>query len=703
MKLVPAFGLFVMFICLACSAGLTEQEVRQIVQDYSVPGPKGDQGDVGPQGPKGDQGETGTQGHKGDQGDAGPQGPEGDLGETGQQGPKGHQGDVGPQGPKGDQSDVGPQGPRGDQGDVGQQGLKGDQGDVGPQGPKGDQGDVGPQGPKGDQGDVGPQGPKGDQSDVGQQGPKGDQGDVGQQGPKGDQGDVGPQGPQGDQGERGLRGFEGDQGERGPRGPKGDQGDPGVIPTPTPVPDAHLSVAFDSTDVQVIGWEELRVDFSVTNQTLGPADGVTLKFEVNEPSELAIVSSTRGTCEESRCDLGSFDGHESVTGHVVVSTELQYRHEVRVDAELSWLPRNPNSGYLYAQANVLFEDNRPGTLVWATLTKANSMSCGESTVVDSEAVYAVFGEKLYAVSRASGEVLWLKDEESWMFHPVLADGSIYFHTTGEETTGHFVHSLDSSDGTLNWQHVVDGQVKGPAVVYDGNVYLTVNHWVIDGHSEYSFLLSLDASTGVQNWQYRVDEWISTPAIESGGNIFFGTYSLEDDYLYSVDSKSGELVRQYETPGGSYNTPLIEGDSAYILPGRGSVYSMNLSTGSTNWEYRFERSAAGTPVLSNGNVLVLVYDSITPYTHHSLHALDADTGRLNWLYRPGEALTNPTVANGSIYVPSHVKLVSLDASTGIPNWQAGYGSICGPLAAYDGVLYGRVVHNNRFLIFAIRAP
>ena len=691
MKLVPAFGLFVMFICLACSAGLTEQEVRQIVQEYSVPGPKGDQGDVGPQGPKGDQGETGKQGPKGEQGDAGPQGPEGDLGQTGQKGPKGDQGDVGPQGPEGDQGEVGPQGPMGDQGEVGPQGPKGDQGDVGPQGPKGDQGESGPQGPMGGQGDVGPQGPKGDQGDVGPQGPEGDQGERGPQGPKGDQGDVGPQGP------------EGNQGERGPRGPKGAQGDPGVIPTPTPVPDAHLSLAFDSTGSQVVSWEELRVDFSVTNQTLGPADGVTLKFEVNEPSELVIINSTRGTCEKLRCDLGSFDGHESVTGYVVVSTELQYHHEVRVNAELSWLPRNANSGRMYAQANVLFDDNQPGALVWATLTKADSMNCGESTVVDSEAVYAVLGEKLYAVSRASGEVLWLRDEESWMFHPVLADGSIYFYTTSEETIGNFAHSLDSSDGTLNWQHAVDGQVRGPAVVYGGSVFYTVNHWVIDGRSKYSYLLSLDASTGAQNWQYRVDEWITTSAIESGGNIYFGTYLHDDDYLYAIDPMSGELNRRYETPGGSYRTSLIADNSAYILPGDGSVYSLDLSTGAKMWEYRFERSAAEMPVLSNGNVLVLVYDSITPITRHSLYALDVATGSLNWLYRPGEALTKPIESKGIIYVSSHTKLVALDASTGSPNWKAGYGKICGQWAAYDGVLYGRVVHNNRFLIFAIRAP
>merc|ERR1719273_1144811 len=40
-------------------------------------GPKGDNGDVGPQGPKGDIGDVGPQGPKGDNGDAGPQGPPG--------------------------------------------------------------------------------------------------------------------------------------------------------------------------------------------------------------------------------------------------------------------------------------------------------------------------------------------------------------------------------------------------------------------------------------------------------------------------------------------------------------------------------------------------------------------------------------------------------------------------------------------------
>ena len=79
MQFRSVFALLLVGFLLACSNGLTEQEVRQIAQEYPVPGPKGD---VGQQGPKGDQG------LKGDQGDVGQQGPTGDQGPKGDQGPR---------------------------------------------------------------------------------------------------------------------------------------------------------------------------------------------------------------------------------------------------------------------------------------------------------------------------------------------------------------------------------------------------------------------------------------------------------------------------------------------------------------------------------------------------------------------------------------------------------------------------------------
>lgn len=153
-------------------------------------------------------------------------------------GPKGEDGAIGPQGPEGKQGPIGPVGP---------QGKQGPQGIQGPVGPKGAQGVQGPQGPQGVPGQsfqivgiiantsllptptqairnqaylVGDAAPydlyviTGDSnlywSNVGQitgvQGPKGDtgaQGPIGPQGPKGDTGEQGPQGIQGPQGEPG--------------------------------------------------------------------------------------------------------------------------------------------------------------------------------------------------------------------------------------------------------------------------------------------------------------------------------------------------------------------------------------------------------------------------------------------------------------------------------------------------------------------
>ena len=65
-------GLIALALTLVgCQQGLTEEDVRRIVQEYAVPGPPGPQGPpgaAGSQGPKGDPGPTGPQGPRGPQG-----------------------------------------------------------------------------------------------------------------------------------------------------------------------------------------------------------------------------------------------------------------------------------------------------------------------------------------------------------------------------------------------------------------------------------------------------------------------------------------------------------------------------------------------------------------------------------------------------------------------------------------------------------
>ena len=447
----------------------------------------------------------------------------------------------------------------------------------------------------------------------------------------------------------------------------------------------------------MIGGEESTIDFTVTNEGGEPASGVTVTFEVEEPGRFVMARSARGSCEQATCRLGSFDGFESVTGHVVVVAELGIKTRATVHADTFWILKSFERRHSSVQTETQLAENQPGALIWATPANAVSMSCGDSVVVDREAAYSGFGSKLYAVSKSSGETLWLHDHESSMFQPVLADGNIYVLSRDE---GYYIRSLDSLTGTLNWQQEVVGQVNSPVEVYGGSVYLTGNDWVVDGRSEYGYLISLDASTGVVQWQYRVDNWVNTTPVVFDGNVFFGTYGGGDDYLYSIEPTSGELRRQYKITGGVYDTPLIADGNAYIVTGYSSLHSIDLETETENWVYRPEGRAYDTPILSDGNLYLRIYDEEAE-DYLSLHALDAATGSVIWQYTPGVAMMLLSAYEGNIYVPTYTKLVSLDGLTGSQEWEAGYGWICGPLTAADGVLYGRTVNNDRYLIFAIR--
>ena len=83
---------------LACSSGLSETEVIEIIQERSAElrGPAGPQGEPGKMGPPGERGEPGIPG------DAGERGRPGETGKTGPPGERGPQGERGPEGKQGE-------------------------------------------------------------------------------------------------------------------------------------------------------------------------------------------------------------------------------------------------------------------------------------------------------------------------------------------------------------------------------------------------------------------------------------------------------------------------------------------------------------------------------------------------------------------------------------------------------------------------
>ena len=455
---------------------------------------------------------------------------------------------------------------------------------------------------------------------------------------------------------------------------------------------------FDSNGASAVDSELVRIDFTVTNWSPSPASDVTLAFEVDAPASFALAHAVSGTCEVSTCDLGSFDGNQSVSGYVVVGAGLGSDSEINVGADLSWLSPNLNTRHSYAQAIVTLAGygrvENLEALIWATEVGTSIGSCGESVQVASESVQRSFGPSLHSFAKSDGEKQWKASGVNFNY-PVVAGSSVNVHAAEFQSDADYIRSYDALDGTLNWQRILTGNTRGPAAVYGGSVFYTVNHR--GGSPVQHYLMSLDASTGLLNWQYHVDQWISTAAVEYGGNIYFASYN-GSSYLYAIDPTTGELSRRYETQGRLYDEPLIADDSAYIVTASGRLYSMDLSTGMINWEYRPKGRVSGTPLLSDGK-------STSAFgmrgKNRLSHALDAATGSLQWQYRDG---------------PRAVAASGVQRNRLCPN----LGKCCGP-GRYDGKakvadslpyhlraidhrrrrLYGTARNQNEPIVFAIR--
>ena len=116
MKMLSLLVAFVLLLALGCSAGLSESEVKQMIEDATIAGPQGEPGaagTAGSTGPKGDQGEPGVAGSQGPKGDEGQSGP---PGADGSQGAKGESGEAGLQGSRGESGQAGAQGEAGEAG-----------------------------------------------------------------------------------------------------------------------------------------------------------------------------------------------------------------------------------------------------------------------------------------------------------------------------------------------------------------------------------------------------------------------------------------------------------------------------------------------------------------------------------------------------------------------------------------------------------
>ena len=159
------------------------------------------------------------------------------------------------------------------------------------------------------------------------------------------------------------------------------------------------------------------------------------------------------------------------------------------------------------------------------------------------------------------------------------------------------------------------------------------------------------------------------------------------YLAALNPTDGTLgwhvrLREADFPGDSwggpiYTEPVFAGSVAVFALAPGDLIAVDLSSGTSVWEFQVER--LDTPALAAGGGMVFVAtadSSPNPVSRAKVYALDAETGALLWEWEtptPGWFIHGraPVLADGLVFL-SHtgdggVLITALDNVTGEVRW------------------------------------
>ncbi|MEY2818509.1 MAG: hypothetical protein RL275_1972 [Chloroflexota bacterium] len=255
---------------------------------------------------------------------------------------------------------------------------------------------------------------------------------------------------------------------------------------------------------------------------------------------------------------------------------------------------------------------------------------------DGEQAYLSSGSHVYAVDVQTGKEVWRYPEETdnniiFYANPVLtSDGQLL---VGSEGNNHELVSINPETGKDNWaEPFMDAKGKWVAspLVFNDTVYAPNS----DG---FLYILNLDGESAADPIDLGGSLW-STPVTD--GTYIYVT-SL-DHHLHIIDPADGTIVSTIDLGGASPSSPVVGEGGVYI-----GSFASNIEFVTSNGDHEVLATASnwiwGTPALDNGTLYYADLNGV-------LYSLDVASGSQNWdeVKPDGPIVANPLVVGDVIY-------------------------------------------------------
>jgi eukaryotic-like serine/threonine-protein kinase len=218
-----------------------------------------------------------------------------------------------------------------------------------------------------------------------------------------------------------------------------------------------------------------------------------------------------------------------------------------------------------------------------TMPDAHDVFLSSPAVFNGRVYFGSSDGNIYALDEKTGVLHW-KFETKGSVHasPAIAGGTIYIGSWDS-----YLYALDAESGAEKWRFktgedpIIYNQVgfqSSPAVV-GGVVYVGCR----DAH-----LYAIDAQTGRKKWDYPTSKsWVNvTPAVFDG-SVYFATGDTRR--FHAVDAQTGRLKFTVPVFTVIFSSPAIADGLAYFGNLNGSLYAVDIKSGSIVWEFQTESS------------------------------------------------------------------------------------------------------------------
>lgn len=259
--------------------------------------------------------------------------------------------------------------------------------------------------------------------------------------------------------------------------------------------------------------------------------------------------------------------------------------------------------------------------------------------------------ELFAIEMKSGKPLWsAKTNSPLRSAPTVSDGRVYVVSLENELTVY-----DENTGKLLWKH--EGVSESSGLL--GGCTPSVHNGVVIVPYSSGEVYAIQADNGYPLWTetvssaYRTDSIAGMPHIRAKPVIKDGVAYVvsQAGRCAAFDVRAGEMI--WNRDFGGAETPVVAGDSLFMVTNDNFVICLDKSTGKIRWTKALHKwtdeSQNKGRIVWNGPVLAGSRLFLTG-SHGTLLALDAKDGSKAYEHAvSGSVVIPPIAVDGTVYV------------------------------------------------------